>query len=99
MSAAGGAVAYVGPAEGRLLSEPLEHFVALFDRKSGQTHLLTDPAPQLLALLGAGTMTAQALARRLTERFDLAGQDDPAELVAARLHELAEQGLVRRIAP
>lgn len=75
-----------------LLVEPLDTLTAVFHRASGITHLLAEPAPQILALLGEAPLTLDALLRRLGDRFDLPDAD-PAAL-AERVEELVAVGLV-----
>ncbi|WP_336298344.1 HPr-rel-A system PqqD family peptide chaperone [Sphingomonas sp. QA11] len=70
----------------------LDTFVAVYHRTSGITHLITAPAPEILATLGEAGMTLAALADRLAEDYDL-GDTDAAAL-AARLEELVAAGLV-----
>lgn len=73
-----------------LLIVPLDAFVAVFHRPSGTTHLLVEPAPQILAAL-AEPSTLPALAERLATTYDIAGD---AEVLAARVDELVIAGLV-----
>lgn len=73
-----------------LLAEPLDDFVAVFHRPSGTTHLLVEPAPQILAAL-AEPMSLAGLRERLAATFDLTG-DEPA--LAARVDELVATGLI-----
>jgi PqqD family protein of HPr-rel-A system len=73
-----------------LLIRPLDAFVAVFHRPSGITHLLVEPAPQILAALDA-PLTLSALAERLAATFDRADDDDA---LAARVDELVAAGLV-----
>lgn len=70
----------------------LEPFVVLYDRRSGITHLLAEPAPQLLAMLATEPLTPSALRVRLNEAFDLPDLTDTA--LAARLDELVAAGLL-----
>ena len=71
---------------------PLDEFSLVFHRPSGLTHLVTAPAPEILAALSEGPLTRDALLARLTETYDLA---DPApEALDARLAELVAAGLV-----
>lgn len=77
-----------------LLIAPLDAFTAVFHRPSGITHLLTEPAPQILTILGEGAMTGNALLDRLRAEYDLADGDRDA--LEARLAELVEAGLVER---
>ena len=71
----------------------LPPFTALYHRASGITHLLTEPAPEILAALGHEPLTLTELTARLSQRFDLA---DPAAL-PARLDELIAAGLVEAL--
>ncbi len=71
----------------------LDSFIAVFHRSSGLTHLLTAPAPEIMATLGEAGLTRSALAERLAADFELADLDDDASL-AERLDELVASGLV-----
>jgi len=73
----------------------IETLTALYHRPSGTTHILAPPAPQILEALAGRPGDADALLRRMEERFDLASDDAP-NAVAARLAELEAAGLVRR---
>jgi PqqD family protein of HPr-rel-A system len=70
----------------------LDSFIAVFHRSSGLTHLLTAPAPEIMATLGEAGLTRTALADRLSVDFDLADLDEAA--LAERLDELVACGLV-----
>ncbi|RXD03871.1 HPr-rel-A system PqqD family peptide chaperone [Sphingomonas sp. UV9] len=83
---------YRGPPETGLLIAPLDEFTAVYHRASGITHLLTEPAPQILAILGQGALSLDALLDRLGQDYDLT--DGTREALAARLAELVEAGLV-----
>jgi PqqD family protein of HPr-rel-A system len=85
---------YHAPPEGGLLIAPLDVFTAVYHRASGITHLLTEPAPQILAVLGEGGLSLDALMERLGRDYELADADRAA--LAARLDELIEAGLVER---
>ena len=85
---------YRGPPEDGLLIAPLDAFTAVYHRASGITHLLTDPAPQILAALGEGAVSLDALLARLGQDYDLT--DGTREALAARLEELVDAGLVAR---
>ncbi|RZT47616.1 PqqD family protein of HPr-rel-A system [Sphingomonas sp. BK036] len=86
---------YRGPPEDGLLITPLDAFTAVYHRASGITHLLTEPAPQILAILQEGSLSLGALLDRLERDYDLA--DGTREALAARLDELIEAGLVARL--
>ena len=70
----------------------LDSFMAVYHRSSGITHLITAPAPEILAALGEAGMTFATLTERLAAEYEL-GDTDAAAL-AARLDELVAAGLV-----
>ena len=82
----------------RLKRVDLGAFEAAYDRRSGITHLLADPAPALLDILPDSDLGLDAICRRLRRDYDLVGEGDAdlSEIVAARLAELADLGLVER---
>ncbi|PAX08567.1 HPr-rel-A system PqqD family peptide chaperone [Sphingomonas lenta] len=75
-----------------LLIEPLDELTAVYHRASGITHLLGQPAPELLHALQEPA-TADDLLARLGREFDLA--DAHRDALLARLDELVTAGLVR----
>lgn len=83
---------YTAPRADAVTMVELDPFVVLYDRRSGITHLLAEPAPQLLDLLAAEPLTAAALRARLVEAFDLPDLTDQA--LTARLDELVVAGLL-----
>ncbi len=70
----------------------LDAFAAVFHRASGITHLITSPAPEILATLGEAGMTRAGLLARLSVDYALGDADEAALL--ARLEELVATGLV-----
>lgn len=72
-----------------------EGLTLLYHRKSGLTHFLAPPAPQILGALAAGPASAAEIAARMGESFEIESED-PAAAVAARLAELEAAGLVWR---
>lgn len=79
------------PPTGALLAVPLDEFTAIFHRPSGTTHLLTAPAPEILAALAEAPSTRDALLERLADIYDVEGDR---EALGARLDELVAAGLV-----
>jgi PqqD family protein of HPr-rel-A system len=77
----------------RRVAVPLDSLTAVFDRASGQTHLLASPLPEILAALDDGAADVATLRTRLSASFDLAAENAEAALTA-RLKELAALGLV-----
>ncbi len=72
-------------------SVELEGLTILFHRPSGMTHVLAPPGPQILEMLQGGEADLVELRRRLSDRFELTGED---EALAVRLEELVTAGLV-----
>ena len=70
----------------------LDSFAAVYHRASGITHLLTAPAPEILATLGEAGLTRGALLERLATDYALGDAD--ADALLARLDELVATGLV-----
>jgi PqqD family protein of HPr-rel-A system len=86
---------YIADPDVLAVTAELEGLTLLFDPRSGQTHMLAPPAPQILEALAGRAGDARDVLDRIGERFDLAS-DAPAAAIAARLTELAAAGLVRR---
>jgi PqqD family protein of HPr-rel-A system len=87
-------VRFRAPPAAALLSEPLDALTAIFHRPSGTTHLLAEPAPEILAALAGRALTLSELMLALGDRYDLAGDADAA--LAERLEELVAAGLAER---
>jgi len=77
-----------------LIVAPVDLLTAIYHRASGQTHLMASPAPEILDALAEAPLDAAALLAKLRADYDLVDAD-PAVL-AARLDELVETGLVER---
>lgn len=88
-------VRYRAPPPSAVKTVALDAFTALHHRPSGTTHLLTEPAPQILALLGAASATLDELLARLNAEYELVDADRDA--LIARLDELIAAGLVERV--
>ena len=71
----------------------LEGLALLYHRRSGLTHFLAPPAPQILAALAAGPASAAQIAARIGKMFEIES-DDPVAAIDARLAELEAAGLV-----
>ena len=79
----------------RLRAVEFEGLSVLFHPRSGMTHILAPPSPQILDVLGEGPADASGVMARLRARFDFPDGEGEAA-VAARLAELEATGLVRR---
>lgn len=88
------ALFYKGPHPDDYNILALDDLSALFDRRSGQTHLVASPVPELLALMDETPRTINALLTELAKQFELEEGEDHAASLTARLEELAALGLV-----
>lgn len=79
----------------QLLVEPLDAMTLIYQRRSGITHIVAEPVPEILAVMGDDVVSAHEVAARLARNFDL-DEADAVDVVAARLEELAQLGLVER---
>ena len=85
---------YIAETEG-LRTVVVEGLAVLFHPRSGQTHIVAPPAPEILDALGEGEADLDGLVARLRQRFDFDEAEGRAA-IAARLGELETAGLVRR---
>jgi PqqD family protein of HPr-rel-A system len=83
---------------GALIIEPLDLLTLIYQRRSGITHMVSEPVPQMLRAMGADAVDAATLTLRLSADFDVREGDAAIAVIAERLEELAELGLVERIA-
>ena len=73
----------------------LDGFTLVYHRPSGQTHMLAEPAPEILVALSQGDADAAEILQRLARDHGLDSEGNAEAVVAARLAELAELGLIR----
>ena len=86
---------YIAEPRDQLKQVELDGLTAVFHRRSGLTHLVAAPAPQILEVLAeAGDL--DDIVTRLERRFELSADGDTRGAVQARLAELEIAGLVRR---
>lgn len=83
---------YRAAAPDALVIVPLDELSAVYHRPAGATHLLVEPAPEILSVLMEGVADATTLLARLAERFEL--DASAREGIVARLDELIAAGLV-----
>ena len=76
-------------------TQVVDGMTLVFHRPSGTTHFLDSPVPDMLALLADAPDDAAGLARRLCARLDIPHDDEAQTVVAARLTELVDSGLVQ----
>lgn len=94
---AGQAYLYKAEAADQLLVEPLDAMTLIFHRRSGITHMVAEPVPEILSAMASDTVDAATLVQRLMAQFDLGSVDDAVTVISARLEELADLGLVVRV--
>ncbi len=81
----------------QLISHKLDSMTVLYQMASGVTHMIADPVPAILGVMSDDAMSANEIAVRLSEDFDLETDADVTEIVLARLDELQQLGLVERV--
>lgn len=86
---------YKSEAADQLLVEPLDAMTLIYQRRSGVTHIVAEPVPEILAVMGNDLLNAEDVATRLANNFDI-GASDAVAIILARLEELAVLGLVER---
>ena len=91
-----GLIFYRAEPADQLLVEPLDAMTLMYQRRSGITHMVAEPVPEILAAMGGEVVTAATLVAMLSDQFDLGASEDAEAVVTARLEELAELGLVHR---
>ncbi len=90
-------ILYQAEPAGQRLIEPLDVITLIYQRRSGITHMVAEPVPEILAAMGDAAMDAANVLERLSAQFDLGDADDAIAVVSARLEELADLGLIDRV--
>lgn len=68
----------------------------LYHCRSGQTHMVVSPVPEILEALSDGAvLTVREVHDRLAELYDLGAPQDALPQIEAHLAELVALGLVR----
>jgi PqqD family protein of HPr-rel-A system len=88
--------AYVREENAHLIIAPLDAMTVIYHRRSGITHIVVDPVPQILASMDAAPATAADIVQRLAALFDV-DDIEVEDIIAARLEEMAELGIVERV--
>jgi PqqD family protein of HPr-rel-A system len=84
------------PADARIVIA-LDAMTLIYQRRSGITHIVADPVPQILEAMGAAPCDPALIAARLSARYDLGVAAEAKAIIAARLLELAKLGLVEEL--
>ena len=85
---------YIADPAGEVRIVALDGLSALYHAPSGMTHIVAAPAPEILDALRTGPADIAELMARLNARYEL--EDEATDIVALRLAELEQAGLVRR---
>jgi PqqD family protein of HPr-rel-A system len=76
---------------------PLDQMTLIYQRRSGITHIVAEPVPQILQAMGGGACDAALIAARMSAHYDLGDAAQARAVIAARLAELAQLGLVEQV--
>ena len=87
-------VLYTGVAPDQVRLEALGLITLCYHRASGQTHLLMEPSPEIIAQLWGRTLSLDEITAALAAEFDVTAEADFADTLSARLQELCAIGLV-----
>jgi PqqD family protein of HPr-rel-A system len=79
----------------QILVTPLDSLTLVYQRRSGITHIVAEPAPEILEAMGADALSVEEVAQRLAAQFDFDGTQ-ATDIIFVRLNELADLGLVER---
>jgi PqqD family protein of HPr-rel-A system len=79
------------------LIEVLDEMTLVYQRRSGITHIVTEPVPQMLHAMGEDALNAEQLLSRLAADFDIGPDDQALSVITARLEELVSLGLVKKV--
>lgn len=89
------ATRYRAPPAAALRLEPLDLLVAVYHRRSGATHMVASPVPEILAALEPAPLALDALLLRLADEFHVVDAD--IDVLAERVEELEAAGLLDRV--
>jgi PqqD family protein of HPr-rel-A system len=88
---------YLAEAADARIIWPLDQMTLIYQRRSGITHIVADPVPQILHAMGDGPCDAALIAARMSAQYDLGDTAQARAIIAARLAELAQLGLVEQL--
>jgi PqqD family protein of HPr-rel-A system len=79
----------------QILVTPLDSLTLVYQRRSGITHIVAEPAPEILEAMGEDALSVEEVAQLLAAQFDF-DCTHAMDIISARLNELADLGLVER---
>lgn len=81
-----------------LIIKPLDDLSLIYHRRSGTTHIVASPVPEMLGAMGCNPLGVEEILERLSQQFELGDEAESLlAIIAARLEELAALGLVERL--
>jgi len=91
-----GATAYRRDAADAVATCVLDDLTLLYHHRSGQTHMVISPVPEILERMADGApVSAQAMHDRLARDYDLGPVEDAVAEIGTHLDALVALGLVR----
>ncbi len=80
-----------------LIVEPLDDMTLIYHRRSGITHMVTAPVPEILEAMGQELVDIATITARLSHQFEMeADASDVIAIVDSRLADMMALGLVER---
>jgi PqqD family protein of HPr-rel-A system len=77
-----------------IIATPLDGLTALYHRRSGITHVVSEPVPQILDILAENPLSRGQLFDALVAQFEVPNTQETRDALTSRLDELKEVGLV-----
>jgi PqqD family protein of HPr-rel-A system len=84
------------PATARIVA-PLDAMTLIYQRRSGITHIVAEPVAEILAVMGEDIVDVGLIAARLAAKFDLGDPREARLVIADRLSELEQIGLIEKV--
>lgn len=83
----------------QLLLCPLDDLTLVYHRRSGVTHMVLSPVPEILAVMGTDDLSSDQILARLSFTYDLEAEDAESldGVLVARLEEMVALGLAERV--
>lgn len=80
----------------------LDYMALLYDRRSGITHIIAEPAPQIIEALGHNMLEPTQIEKILNKQYDIQSFEDDnidsfEDIIIARLDEFVDLGIAEKI--
>lgn len=80
-----------------LVFSAFDNLTAVYDRFSGQTHILTEVSVEILRVAGVKALCKSDIVGEILANFDVEAEDDPRATLIANINELDDLGLLRPV--